>query len=132
MKTIIAFVAATATFFLLDMAWLGLVAKEFYRSKLGHLMAADTNWAPAVVFYLIYIAGINYFVVVPAVAAQAWQVALLRGALLGSLCYATYDFTNWATLKDWPWTIVLVDVLWGMALTATTSVVAYWATTLVE
>lgn len=126
MNIITTYGISTLVFFALDMLWLGLVAKNFYRSKLGHLMAENVVWPAAIVFYLLYIAGIVYFAVNPALKAGNWQLALLNGALLGGLCYATYDLTNMATLSKWPWEVVVVDILWGIVLTATVSVVAYF------
>ena len=113
-------------FFIIDLFWLGIVAKNLYRKQIGHLMADETNWGAAVVFYLIYIAGILFFAVLPALSEQSWQKAAFLGAALGFLTYATYDFTNWATLKDWPPMIVVVDVLWGTFLVATVSIGSYF------
>lgn len=127
MNVIITYGIATVTFFAIDMVWLGLIAKNLYRNKLGHLMAENVVWPAAIIFYLVYIAGIVYFAINPALKAGNWQLALLNGGLLGGLCYATYDLTNMATLTKWPWEIVVVDILWGIFLTATVSVVTYFA-----
>ncbi len=127
MHILLSYIAAAVAFVVLDMLWLGLVAKNFYHQKLGHLMASNYVWGAVVAFYLIYIAGIMYFAVVPAMKEEMWQKALLNGALIGALCYATYDFTNWATLKDWPWQVTMADVAWGAFITAAVSVVGYFA-----
>jgi uncharacterized membrane protein len=103
-------------FFLIDMVWLGLVAKSFYRRHLGALMAPKVVWPAAVLFYLLFIAGLIVFAVRPALAAGAPVRALVLGGLLGLLSYATYDLTNLATLKDWPVVVTLVDLVWGTAL----------------
>ncbi len=103
-------------FFVIDIVWLGVVAKKFYQNYLGHLLAEQVNWLAAIIFYLMYIAGIIYFAVSPALDKNVASDALIKGALFGFITYATYDFTNWATLKDWPITVVFVDVLWGTVL----------------
>ena len=98
------------------MVWLGFVASKFYKNHLGHLMADQVNWRAALVFYFIYIIGIIFFAVLPALENGDWQKALLLGVLFGFFTYATYDLTNLATLKDWSVKVVLVDILWGMVL----------------
>lgn len=111
-------------FFLIDMLWLGLVANKFYQSQLGHLLG-PVNWTAAIVFYLMYIVGILIFAIVPALDAQSLSKALLFGALFGFFTYATYDFTNLATLKDWPLMVVIVDVLWGTVLSGSVATVGF-------
>ena len=116
------YLAMLAAFILLDGLWLGVVAKNVYKHYLGHLMTDAVVWGAAAAFYAMYLAGLLYFAVMPSVSVKG---ALLAGALLGGLCYATYDFTNWATLKAWPWQIVAIDVLWGMVLTGSVAAVGY-------
>lgn len=113
-------------FFALDLTWLGLIAKNLYREKLGFILSDKVNWAAALVFYLLYIGGILYFAVIPAVELNQWHTAILNGALLGGLCYATYDLTNMATIANWPLSIVVIDIVWGMALTAACSTGTYF------
>ena len=105
-----------AVFFLIDMVWLGLAAKSFYRRHLGALMAPKVVCPAAILFYLLFIAGLIVFAVRPALAAGAPVRALVLGALLGLIAYATYDLTNLATLKDWPVVVTVVDLVWGTAL----------------
>ncbi len=105
-------------FFLIDMLWLGVVAKDFYRSRLGHLMG-DINWVAAIIFYLIFLVGLTIFATVPAVKETSVLTAVLYGALFGFFTYATYDLTNLATLRDWPLSVVFVDIIWGTILGAT-------------
>lgn len=107
-------------FFLIDMLWLGVIASNFYRERIGHLM--EVSWTPAVLFYLMYLIGLTYFATYPAVQNGGWQTALWLGALFGFFTYATYDMTNYATLKDWPLSIVLADVAWGTVLGVSVSV----------
>jgi uncharacterized membrane protein len=114
---------ALPVFFAIDMIWLGLIAKDFYRAQIGALMKPDVNWLAAVVFYLIFIAGLVVFVISPAVERHSWSNALLFGALFGLVCYATYDLTNLAIAKDWPLTVTLVDLAWGGVLAASVSTV---------
>lgn len=116
---------ALPVFFVIDMVWLGLVAKNFYRTQIGFLMKPDINWTAAILFYLLFIAGLVLFVIVPAVEKNAWTHALAYGALFGLITYATYDLTNLATLKEWPLTLTVVDLTWGAILAATVSVVTY-------
>ena len=100
----------------LDALWLGAMAQRLYRPALGHLLREQFAIAPVAVFYLLYIGGVVFFAVAP--ARGRWQAALCRGALLGLQAYATYDLTNQATLKDWPWPVTLADLCWGSFLTA--------------
>jgi uncharacterized membrane protein len=102
-------------FFLIDMLWLGVVAKSFYQNKLQHLLG-DVNWLAAIIFYLVFILGLTFFATYPAVLADKITTAVLYGALFGFFTYATYDLTNYATLRDWPLSVVLVDIAWGLVL----------------
>lgn len=117
---------ALPVFFAIDMIWLGLVAKDFYRTQIGALMKPEVNWAAAIVFYLIFIAGLVVFVISPAVEKASWKHALLFGALFGLVCYATYDLTNLAVAKDWPLLVTIVDMIWGTVLAASVSIVTYF------
>lgn len=103
-------------FFVIDMIWLGIVAKGFYRRNLAFILSDDVNWVAAVIFYLIYVAGIVFFAVRPAIADDSLRQAALLGALFGFFTYATYDLTNMATIKDWPTVVVVVDMIWGVCL----------------
>ncbi|MDB5284588.1 MAG: conserved rane protein of unknown function [Bacteroidota bacterium] len=105
-------------FFAIDLTWLGVIAKNLYKAKLGFIMSDKVNWAAAIIFYLIYIGGILYFAVVPSVEAGDLFMALIKGGALGFLCYATYDLTNMATITNWPLSIVIIDIIWGTVLTA--------------
>ena len=105
-----------AVFFLIDMVWLGAVAKGFYRKHLGAMLSPKVNWAAAILFYLVFIAGLLVFVIRPALAAGAPVRALALGALFGLISYATYDLSNLATLKDWPVIVTVVDLVWGTTL----------------
>jgi uncharacterized membrane protein len=119
------FLIALAAFTAIDMAWLVLVAKNFYSKQIGFLMKPEINWTAAIIFYLLFIAGLVTFVISPAVLKHSWVNALLFGALFGLITYATYDLTNLATMKDWPILVTIVDLAWGMVLSASVSLVTY-------
>ena len=115
-----------AVFFVIDLTWLGLIAKNLYSQQLGFIMKENVNWIAAVSFYLIFIIGIVYFVVNPAVINDNWKYALFAGMLFGFVSYATYDLTNLATLKDWPLKITIIDLIWGTTLGGLTSIVSFF------
>lgn len=120
------YLIALPVFFIIDMVWLGVVAKSFYAKQIGFLMKTDINWTAAILFYLLFIVGLVLFVIAPALEKGSWMQALLFGALFGFISYATYDLTNLATLKDWPLPVTLVDLLWGAVLAASVSVTSYF------
>lgn len=119
------FIITVPVFFAVDMVWLGLVANNFYKDKIGGLMRTEVLWAPAILFYLLFVAGLVYFVINPAIETGSWVQAAAKGALFGLITYATYDLTNLATLKDWPLSVAIVDLIWGTALGSIVSVLVY-------
>lgn len=119
------YLIALTVFFAIDMVWLVLVAKKFYQEQIGFLMKPDINWFAAIIFYLLFIAGLVTFVISPAIEKHSWVHALLFGALFGLITYATYDLTNLATLKNWPILVTIVDLIWGTVLSASISVITY-------
>jgi len=119
------YLSTLVAFFAIDMIWLGLVARTVYRKYIGYLMAPNPNWIAAFLFYLLFIVGILFFVVVPGLADNSVKTTLLRAALFGLISYATYDLTNLATLKDWPLTITIVDLLWGTTVSMLVSYVSF-------
>ncbi len=116
-RYLVLYLAAATVFLPLDMAWLGLIARDFYQSRLGPLLLDRPQAGVAFLFYAIYLAGIVIFAMGPALAAGSWRTALLYGALFGFFAYATYDLTNLATLKGFPLSVALVDMAWGTVLT---------------
>lgn len=120
------FTIALPVFMVIDMIWLGLVAKNLYRAQIGFLMRDDINWAAAIIFYLLFVVGLVVFVIAPAIEKNSWAHALLFGALFGVITYATYDLTNLATLKDWPLLVTMVDLAWGAVITASVSTATYF------
>jgi uncharacterized membrane protein len=119
--------ATLIAFFAIDMVWLGLVARTFYRKYLGFLMAPSPNWLAAIIFYLLFIVGILVFVVLPGLEDNSLKTTLLRAALFGLITYATYDLTNLATLKDWPVLVTVVDMIWGTVLSVLVSYIGFMA-----
>jgi uncharacterized membrane protein len=117
------YAACTATFFALDIAWLGFVAKAFYQRQMGHLLAEQTRWGAAIAFYLIYVAAIVILCVLPAVEKQSLTRAIALGAVFGLAAYAAFDLTSLALLKGFPSGIVPVDLAWGVVLTAAVAAV---------
>lgn len=113
---------ALIVFFVIDFIWLGLVARDLYRSQIGFIMKEDFNILAASLFYLVFIIGLVFFVINP---AESWQQALFTGMFFGLITYATYDMTNLATLKDWPVLLTFIDILWGTILCGITSVIPY-------
>ena len=116
-----------AAFFAIDMLWLGLVARRFYHLQIGFLLSPNPNWTAAILFYLIFIAGILVFAVIPGLQAGSLGRAVLLGAFLGLMTYATYDLTNLATIKDWPLSLTIVDMIWGIFLASSVSCIGYLA-----
>jgi uncharacterized membrane protein len=112
-------------FFAIDLVWLAVIAKNFYRQHIGHLMSPDVNWAPALLFYAVYIAGIVFFAIRPAFEHGGAMRALAYGAAFGFIAYATYDLTNQATMKGWPALVTVIDLAWGTVLTATVAFLSY-------
>jgi uncharacterized membrane protein len=119
------YLVAVVTFFLIDMVWLGLVAKSFYSNQIGQLLRPDVNWVAAIIFYLLFVGALVYFVIVPGVNNGDLIELLFSAALFGLVTYATYDLTNLATLKDWPLLVTVVDLIWGMALSTLVSLITY-------
>jgi len=121
------YIAILIAFFAIDMVWLGLVARTFYRKQLGFLLSPNTNWVAAIIFYLLFIGGILVFVVLPGLEDNSLKTTILRAALFGLVTYATYDLTNLATVKDWPLLVTVVDLAWGTILSIAVSCVGFLA-----
>jgi uncharacterized membrane protein len=117
---------ALPIFIALDMAWIGFVAKNFYAKQIGSLLKPNVNWPAAILFYLLFLVGLVVFIITPAIEKNSWTHALLFGALFGLICYSTYDLTNLALAKDWPFIVTVVDLIWGAILAASVSVITYF------
>lgn len=120
MKWAIAYIAAAASFGILDFLWLRWAGPNLYRPALGDILAAEFRMAPALVFYVIYLAGMTWFAIRPGLELGVPH-AVLNGALLGALCYATFDLTSQAIMKTWPTHVTVIDIAWGAAATALAS-----------
>jgi len=119
------YLLALSLFFAFDMAWLGLVAKNFYRQQIGFLLKDNINWPAALVFYALFVFGLVHFVIAPGIEKRSLFGVLKNGALFGLVTYAAYDLTNLATTKDWPLAVTLVDLAWGAVLGAAVSALTY-------
>ncbi len=129
MKTYVAaYLFTLVAFLVIDFIWLSTMASRLYRPAIGDLLAENFRLAPAVVFYLIYAAGLTFLAVRPAFQTGEWTTALLYGAVVGFMAYATYDLTNQATLKSWSTTLTVADLLWGTFVSAAAPTIGYFLT----
>lgn len=119
------YLLALVSFLAIDMVWLVIVARGFYRKQLGFLLSDQPNWWAAIVFYLLFVAGLLVFAIVPGLQASSLRKALLLGCFFGVVTYATYDLTNLATVKDWPWIVTVVDMMWGAILATSVTAISY-------
>jgi uncharacterized membrane protein len=126
-RLLVAWLAAVAVLAAMDAVWLGAVATTFYQQQIGHLMAPEPRLGVAVVFYLLYLVGVVIFAVKPALEAGSGRKALSLGSAFGFFAYMTYDLTNLATLRDWPAVVALVDIAWGMLVSAASAWAGYHA-----
>lgn len=115
------YAVGVASFFAVDLVWLGLVAKGFYQRQMGHLIRPDVQWLPAVLFYLIYVAALVVFVAGPAAERRSLGRAIGYGAFFGLAAYSAFDLTGLALLRGFPVTAALVDMAWGALLSASVS-----------
>lgn len=115
MQFIYIYLLSVPVFMGLDFLWLGFIAKGWYQSSLGYLLG-PVNWGAAVAFYLVFLLGLTFFATFPAFNGGSIWYALILGALFGFFTYATYDLTNYATIRDWPLFITLIDMAWGTFL----------------
>lgn len=122
-----AYPAVLITLLVLDGTFIGVVAKDFYKNNIGHLMSGNVVWWAVIVFYLVYAVGLVYFAVMPAVTEGSWVKAALLGAAIGFLAYCAYDLTNQATLKEWPVVITVADIAWGTILSAAAATIGFFA-----
>ncbi len=126
MTWIVAAITAALVFGALDAVWLSWAGPNFYRPRLGDILADSFRMMPALVFYVAYIAAIVWFAVRPGLSLGIGAAAL-NGALLGAICYATYDLTNQATMRTWSTTVTVADIAWGAFATAVAAAAASFA-----
>ena len=123
MTWIVAFIAAAVTFGGFDALWLRWAGPNFYHPRIGEILARSFRFVPALIFYAAYVFAIVWFAVRPGLS-DGLSAAALNGALLGSICYATYDLTNHAPLKRWSTVVTITDICWGAAATTVAASVA--------
>lgn len=131
MSNIKVYLVALVVFSLIDAVWLGFISRGLYQQQIGYLLSPKPNWLAAILFYLVFIAGLVFFVINPALAKTSIMWALGAGAAFGFICYATYDLTNLATVKDWPVLITVIDLAWGSFICAAVSTSTYYLLTTV-
>ena len=114
-------------FFAIDLVWLGVVASSFYQRHLGPILRPDVVWSAALAFYALYIAGILVFAVLPGLVAGSLARAVALGAFFGLVAYATFDLTSMALIREFNWTVVIVDLVWGTVLTGSVAAAGFAA-----
>ena len=124
-RILLTYAVSVPVFFAVDMIWLGVIAKGFYRKALEPLLTPNINWTAAIVFYFLFLVGILIFALLPGMEKRSLRYTVLMAALFGFIAYATYDLTNLATLRDWPLLLSMVDMLWGAFLSASTAGATY-------
>jgi uncharacterized membrane protein len=124
-----AYLVSLVTFVAIDLTWLGVMARRFYKPTLGDISVSGVNLPPAMLFYAIYPIGLVIFAVQPALKSGSVLTAAIYGALFGFFTYATYDLTNQATLRNWTLQLTLVDVAWGTILGAVSASISFWLVT---
>ena len=107
---------ALSVFLVVDLIWIGIIARNFYQEQLGFILASSPNWTAAIIFYLMFVAGLLFFAVSPGLKETGLKDSLFRAALFGILTYGTYDLTNLALIEGWPVLVTVVDIIWGMIL----------------
>lgn len=119
------YVVAVIVFCLVDLLWLTVIAADLYDEQIGHLLADEPNVGAAVAFYALFVAGLVFFVIHPAVSDGSWRRAVLAGGFFGLVTYAAWDLTNLAVLEGFPASLVAIDLAWGTFLAATVSLATY-------
>jgi uncharacterized membrane protein len=130
MKQVVAYLAGLAAFVIADMAWLGTMTSRFYRPALTDILSSSVNFPAALAFYLLYPIGLVVFAVGPALKINSVGAALGYGCLFGFFTYATYDLSNFATLRNWSLPLTVVDIAWGTILAGFAAAVSFWVTRL--
>ncbi len=120
------FCVSFLAYILLDLIWLGYVAGSYYREKLDHFLASDPRMVPALLFYLLFVLGNVFFVTRPILESPTIREFLFRGCLYGLVTYGTYDLTNYATVRDWPVSVTILDLLWGVMISFIVSALGYY------
>ncbi len=127
MAYVIAYTTILIVYCAIDAVWLSVMAPRMYKPTLRDILLKDFKLGPAIVLYLAYPAGILVFATLPALEAGSVKPAFIYGALLGALAYATYDLTNYATLRNWTLRMTAIDIIWGAVVTAIPAASAFYA-----
>ncbi|MGE0037880.1 MAG: DUF2177 family protein [Xanthobacteraceae bacterium] len=125
LTALMGYVTTLVAFFVTDMVWLGIMAPRYYRPTMGDIALATVNLPAAAAFYVLYPIGLLVFAIYPALKTGSVTTALIQGALFGFFTYATYDLTNLATLRNWTWSLTLIDVAWGTILASASAAIAF-------
>ena len=126
-RILLAYGATLVAFVCIDMVWLLVLARGYYRAQMGDLIAEKPVLPAALLFYVLFAIGLVIFGVIPGLRENSWKTALLYGALFGFFSYATYDLTNLAVVRNWPLALSVVDLAWGTVLAGTCAVIGYVA-----
>ena len=127
-KWVVAYISTAIVFGVMDAIWLRWAGPNLYGPVIGEIMAENFRIAPAAAFYLVYLAGMCWFAIKPGLESGQVSTALLNGAILGAVCYATFDLTSQAVFKVWATHISVADILWGTFVTGTSAAIATWVT----
>lgn len=119
------FLTSAVIFLVIDLLWLAVISRQLYVDQLGGLMG-ETRIIPAAIFYVLFMTGLLFFVIVPALNKNKLSYAILVGGFFGLICYGTYDLTNLATLENWPVVITVLDLIWGTFINAATAGLVFW------
>jgi uncharacterized membrane protein len=123
---ILTYIATLIVFLGMDAVWLGLGSGSLYRDALGDLLLDGFRAGPAIIFYLLHIAGLMVFVITRAEVRSKPLMALVFGAFYGLCTYGTYDLTNQAVLRAWTLKLTVIDMIWGAIVTGTAALAGSW------
>lgn len=126
MEYVASYAASLILFLIIDLVWIKTVMRPIFVRSVGDIMLEDPRMGAALVFFVVYLAGVTFFAVIPAVEAGSWTVAALHGMFLGVIAYGTYDATNLATLKGWTLRMSAIDTAWGGFLSAIAATAGYF------
>jgi uncharacterized membrane protein len=126
MTFIVGYITFLIVFGAIDALWLSVMVAKLYLPVLGDSAAPQMRVLPAIAFYLFYPLGAVFFAALPAIGAGG-ATAFWRGLFFGAACYATYDLTNFATLRNWSLAVTLADLGYGALVTGFASFAAFAA-----
>jgi uncharacterized membrane protein len=127
MAYLVGYVVALISFGAVDAIWLSMMGPRLYRPTLGDILLTELRVGPAVAFYMIYPLGVLVLAVLPALKSGSLTAVVGSGIVLGTVCYATYDLTNFATLRNWTLQLTLLDIAYGAIVTGLVAAVSFWA-----